>query len=110
MTTVKLRDVSDVIGLTLDHSEHRVLTGDSSGSLSMVNVDNERVHLEHTLAAHNYEIWGVHIDRTNDNVVFSGADDSLLKAWDWREARRQDVTCKTFAHQKLQFITIRINI
>jgi diphthamide biosynthesis protein 7 len=80
------------IGLTLDYLKDssgslKIQTSDTQGYVSLFNVDHSqsKIILDRKFKAHDYEVWSVLIDKNDSNVVFSGADDCVLKMWDLRE-------------------------
>jgi diphthamide biosynthesis protein 7 len=91
------------IGLTLDFSlksgsELKILSSDTLGNLNLIKNDNERICLEKSFRAHDYEIWSVLIDKSDgENILYSGADDCILKLWDIRESDNKPVNkCEIF--------------
>jgi WD40 repeat protein len=87
---LKLNDNSDSsIGLTIDFSKeansYRLLTSDTKGILNILNLDNEQFNSRKQFKAHDYEIWSVLLDKHDENIVYSGADDCTLAMWDLRE-------------------------
>lgn len=96
--TLNLNNASDrteedtSIGLTLDYitisnEKYKILTSDTKGYLNIIHLTSNRFQLEQNIKAHDYEIWSVLQDRSNENLVYSGADDCLLKQWDLREPK-----------------------
>ena len=80
---------SSSIGLTLDYassssSEFKLVSGDTFGNLYMTTVDNQQMRLDKSMKCHDMEIWSILIDKTDTNIVYSGADDCMLKIWDLR--------------------------
>jgi diphthine methyl ester acylhydrolase len=91
------------VGLTLDFSHKndssvKILSSDTLGNLNLVSGNHERLSLERTIKAHDYEVWSVLIDKTlEENVLYSGADDCALKMWDLRESENKPVNkCEIF--------------
>jgi diphthamide biosynthesis protein 7 len=90
------------IGLTLDflkvnESQLNVLTSDTLGNLSLTQIDNHNMNEIRKFKAHDYEVWSVLIDKNDPNIIYSGADDCLLKMWDIREPEhRQASKCGVF--------------
>ncbi len=65
----------------------KILTSDTKGRLYLTNISNERLETFQNFKAHDLETWTVHIDRFDQNLIYSGADDCTLKMWDIRETR-----------------------
>ena len=78
---------NDSIGLTLDQLSNQIITSDTNGFIHLTNLVENKFELVNSFKAHDYEIWSLLIDRTNSNLVYSGADDCLLKTWDLRETK-----------------------
>jgi diphthamide biosynthesis protein 7 len=79
------------VGLTLDYARDpsdgslRVQTSDTQGFVNIFSVNSSKASMDRRFKAHDYEVWSVLIDKNEPNVVYSGADDCLLKMWDLRE-------------------------
>ena len=78
------------IGLTIDFihkkdSTCRILSSDTKGNLNLVEMGPASFSLANTFKAHDYEVWSVLIDRNDEQTIYSGADDCLLKMWDLRQ-------------------------
>lgn len=63
----------------------------SEGTLSCLKLTTTDLRQEATWAAHDAEIWMCAFDAWNKDVLFSGADDCVLKVWDLRAGT--DVPC-----------------
>lgn len=87
------------IGLTFDYqlisesssdsfNVSKLVTSNSNGELNIIDcLDNSKFNVINRFQAHDYEIWSVLIDSVNDHIIYSGADDSMLKTWDQRELK-----------------------
>lgn len=90
------------IGLTLDFKKNndasfKILSSDTLGYLNLVNIDNQQFNPVKNFKAHDLEVWSVLIDKNDDNIIYSGADDCVLKMWDLREPdHKQSGQCKVF--------------
>ena len=89
------------IGLTVDYLSKsdrlKILSSDTLGNLSLTRIDNQKFELEKSFKAHDYEVWSVLIDRNEENVLYSGADDCLLKMWDLRQSESRPANkCSLF--------------
>ncbi|XP_046361257.2 diphthine methyltransferase-like [Haliotis rufescens] len=76
------------LGLSLDwsdskHDSLQIVTSDSTGSLSVFDVDSDVTKVS-SWHAHEYEAWICAYDRWNEDVIYSGGDDGMFKGWDLR--------------------------
>ncbi len=98
----KLSLGNDCIGLTLDfipeNGSYRVLSSDTKGTLSLLDLSNNNLGVTKEIKAHDYEVWSVSMDRFDSNLLYSGADDCELRMWDVREPCAKPVgKCTEFA-------------
>ena len=98
----KLSLGNDCIGLTLDfipeNGSYRVLSSDTKGTLSLLDLSNNNLGVTKEIKAHDYEVWSVSMDRFDSNLLYSGADDCELRMWDVREPCAKPVgQCTEFA-------------
>ncbi|BDA51411.1 Diphthine methyltransferase [Coccomyxa sp. Obi] len=63
----------------------------SNGFLATIKVDGSRAVVLEKWLAHDLEIWACAFDCWQENLLFSGADDAFLKAWDIRAPTRAPV-------------------
>lgn len=56
----------------------------SGGTLSRLKLTDTDLRQDMTWAAHDAEVWMCSFDAWNANVLYSGADDCVLKVWDQR--------------------------
>jgi diphthamide biosynthesis protein 7 len=56
----------------------------SSGHLSIIRARPETFQVTDTWHAHSLETWTAAFNLTQPELIYSGADDALLKAWDLR--------------------------
>jgi len=56
----------------------------SSGYLALVQLTENGPVLTDTWKAHSLETWIIACDRENENILYSGSDDCLLRMWDLR--------------------------
>ena len=90
------------IGLTLDfllkeNGSFQVLTSDTKGFLTLSEFDQNRVESIESFKAHDFEVWSVLIDSNESGLIYSGADDCLLKMWDLRVSKEKCTQmCKVF--------------
>lgn len=68
----------------------RILASDSKGDISIINYNPNDGHLEkeHSWVAHSFEAWICAFDKWNENVVYTGGDDSFMHAYDLRTYER----------------------
>ncbi|XP_052870243.1 diphthine methyltransferase [Anopheles cruzii] len=81
-----LRDEeSPVLALSLDWSREgdRMVVSDSDGTVNLLSYDSELKTINRW-KAHGFEAWTAAFSRHNENVVYSGGDDSLLCVHDLR--------------------------
>ena len=76
-----------------DNQDQNVILGHSQGSLSLVDCIENRVTRQ--FEAHDFEVWVSVFDKSEANLVYSGSDDTLFKAWDLR----QDSSCPVFEYK-----------
>jgi diphthamide biosynthesis protein 7 len=62
----------------------RIAVSGSSGSISIVRAAEGKWERETYWQAHNLEAWCAAYSLSHPNVIYSGSDDSMLKAWDLR--------------------------
>ena len=85
------------VGLTFDYcssNESKIVTGNSKGTLNVIDAKNMLLNAQFN--AHEFEIWSVYMCRHDNNIVYSGADDCLLKMWDLRDTERAKLKCSLF--------------
>ncbi|KAJ2723396.1 hypothetical protein GGI07_002671 [Coemansia sp. Benny D115] len=70
-------------------STPRVATSQSDGEVRVYELGDSGVNMLAQWQAHNAEAWITSFDYWNTSILFSGGDDSRLKAWDLR----QDLEC-----------------
>ncbi|KAJ3074681.1 Diphthine methyltransferase [Podochytrium sp. JEL0797] len=75
----------DALCLSLDWDENNLVVSQSTGDLSLLTLAESELVETHSWNAHQYEAWIAAFDKWNKNVVYSGADDGLLKRWDVRD-------------------------
>ncbi|KAL8590138.1 hypothetical protein ACOMHN_010333 [Nucella lapillus] len=82
-------EIGQCIGLSLDWAApcegpvSRVVTSDSTGGLTVLEVGSE-VTTASQWHAHDFEAWICAFDQWNTDVIYSGSDDCKLKVWDLR--------------------------
>ncbi|CAO1413408.1 unnamed protein product [Diamesa tonsa] len=73
---------TDNLALSVDvDAQKRTLISDSKGRITLAKIDGT---IERQWLAHDYEAWTCSFDFWNENVVYSGGDDSKLITWDLR--------------------------
>ena len=90
-------ETKDSIGLTFDYcssNESKIVTGNSKGVLNVIDVKSMLLNAQFN--AHDYEIWSVYMCRQDNNILYSGADDCLLKIWDLRDTGSAKQKCSLF--------------
>ncbi|XP_066914341.1 diphthine methyltransferase-like [Clytia hemisphaerica] len=89
----------DALCLSVDwyktHSPEKVAYSLSNGDLAIVQLTESGPELLNSWTGHTLEAWIVACDRVNENILYTGADDCLLKMWDLRMGtERASVTSK----------------
>lgn len=89
--TVSIKLAENSIGLTLDYmkldeNSYKVVSTDTFGNLNIISINNNNLILEKEFKAHDYEVWSTLIDKNDPNIIYSGADDCLLRMWDVRQS------------------------
>ena len=87
------KENDDSIGLAFDFITNtsktnisKLVSSNSKGKLNILNCeDGQNMSIDSQFDAHEFEIWSVHIDRKDVNIIHSGADDNYLKIWDLRD-------------------------
>ena len=97
----KRNECEAAIGLTLDcfkdNSSINILTADTNGFLTLHDLNDDKLESIERFKAHDFEVWSVLIDQNEKNILYSGADDCLLKIWDLRESKGKcSKSCKIF--------------
>ncbi|XP_055334409.1 diphthine methyltransferase-like [Paramacrobiotus metropolitanus] len=69
---------------------------DSVGNVTILRERDEEFRHVQSSTLHEYEVWTVCFDAENSNIVYSGADDSLLKVTD---SRMPDVARTVHGHE-----------
>ncbi|XP_055531435.1 diphthine methyltransferase isoform X3 [Wyeomyia smithii] len=57
---------------------------DSKGGLSIVDFDERGLHQRLRVKAHSFEAWTCAFDRTDEHIIYTGGDDTLLNIYDIR--------------------------
>lgn len=87
-------DVTNDHTIALSHSwlhatNNYVMISDQQGYLSICELDNTNgLRFSQSWLAHEYECWTCEWDKHDSNIVYSGADDTLLKIWDIRDYKQ----------------------
>lgn len=98
------------VGLTLDFVQSsgggfRVASSDSFGNIYVTRIDGHVMTTDEELRCHDLEIWSLMIDKSDPNIVYSGADDCTLKVWDLRQKDVALSSCQIFEGSiKFQFL------
>lgn len=69
------------------HQSYKLIVSDSKGGLHLLtSIGEHSTQLKriHKWSAHDFEAWTCAFDRYNENLVFSGGDDTLIKIYDIR--------------------------
>ena len=69
-------------------NNHYALISDQQGYLNICELTgNNGLRFSQSWLAHEYECWTCAWDQYDPNIVYSGADDTLLKIWDIRQCQ-----------------------
>jgi len=78
-----------VLALSLDWVKtpmpEKIIVSLSNGELALIQVHDERMEPLNIWKAHCFEAWITAADFTDENIIYSGGDDCLLKLWDVRQ-------------------------
>jgi diphthine methyl ester acylhydrolase len=83
-------DVTNDRTIALSHawlqaSNNYAVISDQQGCLSICDLDSSNgLRFSQSWSAHDYECWTCAWDQFDSNIVYSGADDNLMKIWDIR--------------------------
>jgi diphthamide biosynthesis protein 7 len=87
-------DVTNDQTIALSHSwlnaiNNYVVISDQQGYLTICELDNTNgLRFSQSWLAHEYECWTCTWDKHDSNIIYSGADDTLLKIWDIRDCKQ----------------------
>lgn len=70
------------LSIDVDARSSRLLASDSKGKISLLDMETSEITKQ--WKAHGFEAWTCAFNRFDDNIVFSGGDDSVLNVWDLR--------------------------
>lgn len=81
--------ISDNMLLYLDWAKLRssnpfISVSDSGGYIRIISLDGSDARIKETIEAHKFETWVTRFNNYNSSIVYSGADDNLLKGFDTR--------------------------
>ncbi|CAF1402833.1 unnamed protein product [Adineta steineri] len=66
-----------------------VVVSDHHGYLTICELDNTNgLRFSQSWLAHEFECWTCAWDKHDPNIIYSGADDTLLKIWDIRDCKQ----------------------
>jgi len=98
-TTASHEDKTGVLALSLDWSDRvrredpRVIVSHSDGGLTLWDFSGGTgLSLLESWSGHSHEAWIAAFNYWDQQVVFSGGDDSLLRTWDLRAGLERAVT------------------
>jgi diphthamide biosynthesis protein 7 len=89
MENIELNE--NAIGLSIDVLDQKIASVDNQGNINTILMSQEKFSLEKSFKAHDAEVWSIHNDRFDSNVLYSGADDCLLKMWDFRKSTKRAI-------------------
>ena len=68
----------------------KIVVSDSKGGVSVFSLTDSAELCKNTQSGpmnHEYEAWIAAFDSCNENIIFSGGDDAVMKCWDTRCSR-----------------------
>ena len=68
----------------------KIVVSDSKGCVSVFSLTDSAELRKNTQSGpmnHEYEAWIAAFDSSNENIIFSGGDDAVMKCWDTRCSR-----------------------
>ncbi|KAL5277068.1 DPH7 family protein [Megaselia abdita] len=76
----------DLLALSLDwnHKTKQICVSDSKGGVTLFKYDNGSLLKESHWSAHNFEAWICAFDDWNQNLLYTGGDDTLFHCFDIR--------------------------
>lgn len=66
--------------MDIDNSNKKIGTACDNGLITMIDSNSEKCVIDYTI--HDYSVWCCLIDPQSPNIVYSGADDAKLCAFD----------------------------
>lgn len=72
-------------------SERNLLASDSRGFVSLLTIADSRIVEERSWKAHSFEAWTCAFDKWNENVVYTGGDDTFFHVYDLRADEVQQI-------------------
>lgn len=85
-------DIDNLLTLAIDWhpngTNRQLLSSDSKGNISLLQLTESNLNVVSNWSAHSFEAWTCCFDRWNDNVVYSGGDDTVLHAYDTRTSTK----------------------
>ena len=73
----------------LHRTNNYAVISDQQGHLSICELDaSQGLRFSQSWPAHEYECWTCAWDQADSNIVYSGADDTLMKLWDIRDCQQ----------------------
>lgn len=88
------------LALALDWSSegNRAVVSDSLGGVSIVSIEEQGMRHLHRWKAHSFEAWTCAFDRADQNVLYTGGDDTLLCTFDIRCVESPAARIKNKSH------------
>lgn len=82
-------DIDNLLTLSIDwnansETNHQLLSSDSKGNISLLQLNETELNVVTKWNAHSFEAWICCFDKWNNNIVYSGGDDTSLHVYDTR--------------------------
>ncbi|XP_055637453.1 diphthine methyltransferase homolog isoform X2 [Toxorhynchites rutilus septentrionalis] len=83
---ISSEEEGEILALSLDWTSQgdKLAVSDSKGGISIISVEESSLRQVHRWVAHTFEAWICAFDKNNQNILYTGGDDSLLCVYDMR--------------------------
>ncbi|XP_053682985.1 diphthine methyltransferase isoform X2 [Sabethes cyaneus] len=84
--TIEKESEEEQLALSIDWNLQgdKALISDSKGGVTVLEFDERGLHQRDRFKAHSFEAWTCAFDRTDENILYTGGDDTLLNIYDIR--------------------------
>ncbi|KAJ6648648.1 Diphthine methyltransferase [Pseudolycoriella hygida] len=81
-------DIDNLLTLSIDWNANeknkQLLSSDSKGNISLLQLNESNLNVVTRWNGHSFEAWTCCFDKWNDNIIYSGGDDTSLHVYDTR--------------------------